>query len=80
MNEENKRKETLVDKGWRSDDASIIGPPTQVDSGWRRDSSTDERKSTMVDIGWRTGKSVERLERMTWKHLMNDNEPCNIME
>ena len=63
MSEENKRKETLADKGWRSKEPSISSPPTQVDSGWRRDSSTDERKSTMVDIGWRTGKSVERLER-----------------
>jgi len=74
MNEENKRQETLADKGWCFDDASIISPPTQVDSGWRRDSSTVERQSTKVDTGWRTSESVDqsKIQKDVVRHSKSD--------
>lgn len=53
MSNDNNRKATQVDQGWRSGDAKAERRSTQVDTGWRSDTAASERKATQVDEGWR---------------------------
>ena len=53
MSEENNRKATQVEQGWRSEEPRAMRNATQVDAGWRRESPADARKATQVDDGWR---------------------------
>lgn len=53
MSNDNNRKATQVDQGWRSGDAKAERRSTQVDAGWRSETATAERKATQVDEGWR---------------------------
>ena len=53
MSEENNRKATQVEQGWRSEDPRTGRNATQVDAGWRRESTAVARKATQVDDGWR---------------------------
>lgn len=53
MSNDNNRKATQVDQGWRSGDAKAERRSTQVDAGWRSETATTERKATQVDEGWR---------------------------
>lgn len=60
MSEENNRKATQVEQGWRSEEPRTGRNATQVDAGWRRESSADARKATQVDDGWRSRDESER--------------------
>lgn len=54
MSNDNSRKATQVDEGWRSGDAKAERKSTQFDAGWRSEAAGTERKATQVDEGWRT--------------------------
>lgn len=60
MSNDNNRKATQVDQGWRSGDAKAERRSTQVDTGWRSDTAASERKATQVDEGWRGGAGTGR--------------------
>lgn len=60
MSNDNNRKATQVDQGWRSGDAKAERRSTQVDAGWRSETATTERKATQVDEGWRGGAGTGR--------------------
>lgn len=60
MSNDNNRKATQVDQGWRSGDAKAERRSTQVDTGWRSETATTERKATQVDEGWRGGAGTGR--------------------
>ncbi len=60
MSNDNNRKATQVDQGWRSGDAKAERRSTQVDTGWRSDTAASERKATQVDEGWRGGVGTGR--------------------
>lgn len=53
MGNDNSRKATQVDQGWRSEEAKAERKSTQADEGWRSEAAATERKATQVDEGWR---------------------------
>lgn len=57
MSNDNDRKVTQVDQGWRNGEA--VRKATQVDDGWRADST--KRQATQVDEGWRKNSSEGRV-------------------
>ena len=66
MSEENNRKATQVEQGWRTEGSKSGRNATQVDSGWRRESASETRKATQVDVGWRNQSEPQRkLQRLT---------------
>ena len=60
MSEDNNRKATQVEQGWRSEDQRTGRNATQVDAGWRKESPADSCKATQVDDGWRGRDESER--------------------
>lgn len=59
MGNENNRKATQVDQGWRTSEKKTERS-TQVDTGWRGRTATAERKATQVDDGWRNADTSGR--------------------
>lgn len=59
MGNENNRKATQVDQGWRASEKKTERS-TQVDTGWRGRTATAERKATQVDDGWRNADTSGR--------------------
>ena len=60
MSNDNNRKATQVEQGWRTGDAKTERRSTQVDAGWRAETATPERKATQVDTGWRQSEGTGR--------------------
>ena len=65
MDSNNERRATLVDVGWRSENAepTLGRNMTQVEEGWRQAESTINRNITQVDEGWRV--NVGSVKRAT---------------
>lgn len=59
MGNENNRKATQVNQGWRASEKKTERS-TQVDTGWRGRTATAERKATQVDDGWRNADTSGR--------------------
>lgn len=82
MSNDNNRKATQVDEGWRGG-AGTGRQTTQVDDGWRA-GTEGGRKATEVDDGWR-GKAAEGGRQATqiddgWRKGAADMlDPTNVM-
>ncbi len=60
MSEENDRKTTQVEDGWRSEDSKTDPNSSKVEDVWRREPSDDSNKATQVDVWWRDPDKSER--------------------
>ena len=80
MVNENNRKATQVDEGWRRNE-DTGRKATQVDEGWRRNEDTG-RKATEIDEGWRNANNGRRATVIDegWRNAAaNMLDPANIM-
>lgn len=83
MSNDNNRKATQVDQGWRSDTAASERKATQVDEGWRG-AADGGRKATEVDDGWRgksagTGRQATQIDDGWRKGAADMLDPTNVM-